>query len=72
MSNKKFKTNIKCSACVAKVAPALDETFGAGNWAVDLQHPDRLLAVPDTADLTIVAEALAKTGYQAVEELVNR
>lgn len=65
MSNKKFKTTIKCSACVAKVTPALDATVGSGNWSVDLLDPDRVLNVPDDAQPEYIIEALEKVGYKA-------
>ena len=65
MPGKKFKTNIKCSACVAKVTPALDQLLGEGNWSVDLQHPDRLLEVPDNTRIEALAEALTPDGYKA-------
>ncbi len=65
MSGKKFKTNIKCSACVAKVTPALDQLLGEGNWSVDLQHPDRVLEVPDNIRLEALTEVLIPVGYMA-------
>ncbi len=65
MSNKKFKTTIKCSACVAKVTPALDETLGAGNWSVDLLDPDRVLSTPDDIEAVEVVHALERVGYAA-------
>ena len=41
----KFKTNINCGGCVAKVAPLLDQTGGIANWEVDTASPDRILTV---------------------------
>lgn len=66
MSTLKFKSTIKCSACVAKVSADLDASVGAGNWSVDLQDPNRTLTVQtETAGVGDVQEALAKTGYKA-------
>lgn len=45
METLKFKTNIKCDACVAKITPGLNETVGEGNWEVDLSDPQRILTV---------------------------
>jgi hypothetical protein len=44
----KFKTNIKCDGCIAKVTPALNETVGQGNWNVDLQNPNKVLTIQTT------------------------
>lgn len=65
MDTTKFKTNIKCSACVEKVTPALNEAAGEGNWSVDLQAPDRTLTVPEGVDETEMLDALNKVGYTA-------
>jgi len=64
MESKKFKTNIKCSACVAKVTPYLNEVAGDNNWKVDLVDPNRTLTVENTEDKKVV-EALQKAGYKA-------
>ena len=45
MENLKFKTNIKCSGCMAKVTPALDEKLGKGKWEVDLFTLKKTLTV---------------------------
>lgn len=62
----KFKSNIKCGACVAKVTNALNETAGENQWSVDLAHPDRILQI-NNPDVTPeqVQTALQATGYQA-------
>ncbi len=62
----KFKTNIKCSACVAKVTPFLNEVAGENNWQVDLVDPSRTLTIAER-DKTKVIEALKKAGYKAEE-----
>ncbi len=64
MEKTKFKTNIKCSACVAKVTPYLDEVAGENHWQVDLVDPARILTVDNSDDVKIV-EALQKAGYKA-------
>lgn len=60
----RFKTNIKCGACIATVTPFLDEAVGEGNWQVDLKSPDRTLTV-DTHDAAGVKQAIEKAGYKA-------
>lgn len=70
MKELKFKTNINCMACVATVTPALNETVGADNWAVDIQTPTKPLTVKvENAEAEDVVSALAKVGYKA--ELVE-
>jgi copper chaperone len=61
----KFKTNIKCSACVAKVTPFLNEVAGENNWNVDLVSPARTLTVKSTVHEETVKDALRKAGYSA-------
>ena len=64
MSDLKLKTNVKCSACVDKITPYLNETAGAGNWQVDLTDPTRILTVKaDISDQKVI-EALKKAGYK--------
>jgi copper chaperone CopZ len=45
METMKFKTNIKCSGCVGKATPYLDEVAGADNWSVDLANPEKVLTI---------------------------
>ncbi len=62
----KFKTNIKCMGCVAKVTPALDEAVGKGNWEVDLQSADRQLTVQTgDSDAAAVTAAVGEAGFKA-------
>jgi len=65
MSTIKFKTNIKCSACVAKVTTPLNETVGEGKWSVDLNNPSRILSVEGELNEEKMKEALEKVGYKA-------
>lgn len=61
----KFKTNIKCSGCIAKVTPHLNETVGEGKWEVDLNTPAKILTIAGESDATKVKEAVEKAGYNA-------
>ena len=45
MEQLKFKTNIKCSGCVASATPFLDEAAGHGNWSVNLEDTTKTLTV---------------------------
>jgi len=65
METIKFKTNIKCSGCVAKVTPHLNETIGKENWEVDIDDPSKVLTVRNETDENKIKEALHKAGYNA-------
>lgn len=41
----KFKTNMDCQHCVARVKPLLDKVDGIESWSVDLNNPDKVLTV---------------------------
>lgn len=65
METSKFKTNIKCAACIAKVTPYLNESLGSGHWEVDIADPSKLLTVKGEISESIIQEALKKAGYKA-------
>lgn len=41
----KFKTNINCIGCVAKVTPFLNDADGICHWDVDTTNRDKILSV---------------------------
>jgi copper chaperone CopZ len=41
----KFKTNINCGGCVAKVTPFLNDENGICHWEVDTTNKDKILSV---------------------------
>lgn len=67
METLKFKTNIKCSGCVGKVTPYLNNAAGEDNWAVDLQNPDKILTIVKEKDITEqeIVKAITDAGYKA-------
>jgi copper chaperone CopZ len=65
METLKFKTNIKCSGCIAKVTPHLNESIGEGNWQVDLNNLSKVLTIGVEASEEKVKEAVEKAGYKA-------
>ncbi len=65
MESIKFKTNIKCDACIAKVTPGLNEAVGADNWQVDITNPAKVLTIKDDGKEKEVKLALEKVGYKA-------
>lgn len=66
MEQIKFKTNIKCSGCVAQVTPTLNKTVGTNNWTVDLANPDRILTVSSSAAKSEqIKSAIEQAGFKA-------
>jgi copper chaperone len=70
MTTKKFKTNIMCGSCIAKVTPLLNEAFGENNWQVDIKDSRKILTISaENVDENEMNKSLGKVGYK-VEELV--
>ena len=65
MESIQFKTTIKCSGCVAKVTPFLNEALGENNWEVDYANPAKVLTVVGEKDTAKIIEAVEKAGYKA-------
>lgn len=65
METLKFKTDIKCSGCIAKVTPHLNETVGEGKWEVDLNNPAKTLSITGGSDEASIKEAVKKAGFKA-------
>ncbi|HEV7329473.1 MAG TPA: heavy metal transport/detoxification protein [Flavisolibacter sp.] len=67
METLKFKTNIKCSGCVAKSTPFLNEAAGEDNWEVDVHDPNKILtiATEDKVDPQAIVKAVENAGFKA-------
>ncbi|SDA90230.1 Copper chaperone CopZ [Algoriphagus alkaliphilus] len=62
----KFKTNIQCTNCLAKVTPKLDEQSDIQSWDVDLQDPERTLTVKtENLQAEDIKKAVLKAGFLA-------
>ena len=70
METMKFKTTIKCSGCIAKATPFLNEKIGKDNWEVDIDNPDKVLTVKKDENITEgeVIKAVQEAGFR-VEKL---
>jgi copper chaperone len=65
MDTLRFKTNLKCSGCIAAIKPGLEKTEGIGKWNVDLASPDRTLEVETREEnAEDIMEAVKKAGYE--------
>jgi copper chaperone CopZ len=69
MKAMQFKTTIKCSGCVAKVTPFLNEAIGEKNWNVDYENPAKILTVEGQSDQKKIISAVEKAGFKA--EAIN-
>lgn len=66
METLKFKTNINCSGCIAKVTPFLNDEKGIENWEVDTSIPEKTLTVKtDGINAQKVIETVEKAGFKA-------
>ena len=68
MSKLKFKTNINCSGCVARVTPFLNGESGIEKWDVDTANPEKILTV-DTSNLNSmeIIDVITNAGFKASE-----
>lgn len=63
---KKFKTNINCDACVAKVTPVLNGNPTIEKWEVDTKNPNKILSVEgENINEQELIQSLDKIGYRA-------
>ena len=66
METLKFNSTIKCTGCLAKVTPILDEVAGENNWDVDLENPNKVLSVKSYGvSAEAILQALDAVGYSA-------
>lgn len=66
MKTLKFKTNINCSGCLAKVTPALDNSEEIAEWHVDTENKDKVLTVSgNKIEEGKVIEVIANIGFKA-------
>jgi len=64
METLKFKTNINCGGCIAKVTPVLNATAGKGNWQVDTNIPEKILSVNAETPSDLIIEKVRSAGFK--------
>ena len=68
MKTLKFKTNLECSNCEARVKPFLDKKEGIASWQVDTDHPDKILTVEtESLEAKDIIKTITRTGFVAEE-----
>jgi copper chaperone CopZ len=61
----KFKTNINCGGCVAKVAQNLNSAEGICHWDVDTENSDKILTVHSNGiSKNDIVEAVKDKGFR--------
>jgi copper chaperone len=64
MTTLKFKTNINCSSCVAKVTPHLNEEKSIEKWEVNTNNAEKILTVSgENLDKYKVKQVVEKAGF---------
>lgn len=68
MKEVKFKTNIKCTGCLAKVTPHMQELTELEEWNVDIYNPHKILTVkgPEGFESDVI-DAVKAAGFNAEE-----
>lgn len=70
MSERKYRTNLNCGSCVAKVTPHLDGESRIRRWSVDTQTPDKVLTVEgDGVGADAVGQLVAAAGFRVLGEI---
>lgn len=65
METIKFKTNLKCSGCVEKIAKILDNNDQIKSWKVDLTSQDKELAIETSMQPTQIQQLISSVGFKA-------
>ena len=71
METLKFKTNINCGNCLARVTPILNGEESIDYWEVDLLDPEKILTVQSSVTSPDkVINAVKNAGFQ-IEVITN-
>lgn len=61
----KFKTNLKCSGCVEKIAKIFDSNEQIKKWEVDLTSSDKELKVETTLSESEIQNLISSVGFKS-------
>jgi copper chaperone len=66
MKTLKFKTNINCNGCIAKVTPFLNQSEGISTWEVDTANPQKILSInTESLNEGDIVAVIKSAGYNA-------
>lgn len=63
MKTRKYKTNINCGSCVAKVTPSINQVQGVSSWEVDTNNKEKILTVSGDFKDEEVEQAITDAGF---------
>jgi copper chaperone len=65
MTTLKFKTNINCGGCKAKVSNLLNDEKNIQQWSVDTDNPEKILTVEgENINENFILTTIAKAGFK--------
>jgi copper chaperone CopZ len=64
MKTLKFKTNINCGGCIAKITHVMDTIAGKGKWNVDTNDLEKILTVQAEASYNEIETAIKNLGFK--------
>lgn len=65
MKKSRFKTNAKCSGCVAKIEAELNREVTRDQWSIDLSSPDKVLEINSFLSDEEVIKLVNDAGFKA-------
>jgi hypothetical protein len=73
MSERRYKTNLNCGSCVAKVTPHLNAESRIRRWSVDTENPDKVLTVEgDGVGAEAVGKMVEAAGFRVLGEITSQ
>ena len=66
MQTKRYRTDLRCAACVSTIKPLFDAEPGVAEWRADVAGPAKTLTVRGDAPPERVAALLEKAGYHSL------
>lgn len=69
-TTRRFRTNINCGSCVARVSPFLNKEPSISRWAVDTGKAEKVLTVEgENFTAETVRSAIERAGYRVIDEI---
>jgi copper chaperone CopZ len=70
MTAHRYKTDLRCGACVAHIKPLLDAAPGIARWSADVADPNKVLTVEgDNVTAERVDALISPAGYHVLGEV---
>lgn len=69
MTAHKYKTDLRCGACVTRIGPLLDAAPDIVRWSADVTDPNKVLTVEGDVTAERVADVIGPAGYHVLGEL---